>query len=96
VTEDKWVATCVLVDKLEKVPLSSLKNELVELKLSEEAVTKLLDSLKVSRVTTYPLISHLASLLYVPLSTHIDRFKTSMTSPLYWENPVTVLKIFSA
>lgn len=46
-TEDKWVATCVLVDKLEKVPVSALKDELVELDLTEEAVTKLLDSLKV-------------------------------------------------
>jgi histidyl-tRNA synthetase len=49
VTEDKWVATCVLVDKLEKVPVSALKGELVELDLTEEAVSKLLDSLKVRR-----------------------------------------------
>lgn len=58
VTEDKWVATCVLVDKLEKVPVSALKGDLVELDLTEEAVTKLLDSLKVRRsaVLTCPLV----------------------------------------
>ena len=65
VTEDKWVATCVLVDKLEKVPVSALKGELVELDLSEEAVTKLLDSLKVrSAVRICPLLpSHVSNLL---------------------------------
>jgi hypothetical protein len=65
VTEDKWVATCVLVDKLEKVPVSALKGELVELDLSEEAVTKLLDSLKVQfAIRTCQLVpSHVSNLL---------------------------------
>ena len=65
VTEDKWVATCVLVDKLEKVPVSALKGELVELDLTEEAVTKLLDSLKVRRsaALTCPIVPSPAYLL---------------------------------
>jgi len=56
VTEDKWVATCVLVDKLEKVPVSALKGELVELDLTEEAVTKLLDSLKIKNIDDFSAI----------------------------------------
>jgi len=45
VPEDKFAATCVLVDKLEKVPLDAIQDDLTELGLDREVVEKLLDVL---------------------------------------------------
>lgn len=45
ISPEKWVATCVVVDKLDKVPLSALTKEVEELGVSMEtmeALTKLL------------------------------------------------------
>ena len=47
IPEEKWVATCVLVDKLEKVPVSALSEDLSTLGLSEDVVQQLLESLQV-------------------------------------------------
>jgi len=41
VPEEKFAATCVLVDKLEKVPLDAIQGELEEIGLSSEIVGKL-------------------------------------------------------
>ncbi|KAG5186960.1 histidyl-tRNA synthetase [Tribonema minus] len=42
VPEAKHAATCVLVDKLEKVPLDALRSDMAALGLTDETVTKLL------------------------------------------------------
>lgn len=41
VPEDKFAATCVLIDKLEKVPLEAIRDDLTELGLTEEIVLQL-------------------------------------------------------
>lgn len=45
VPEEKFAATCVLVDKLEKVPLDAIQGELVELGLERSMIEKLTDVL---------------------------------------------------
>jgi len=45
VPEDKFAATCVLVDKLEKVPLDAIQDDLTELGLERDVVEKLLEVL---------------------------------------------------
>eukprot|EP00953_Heterococcus_sp_UTEX-ZZ885_P040564 20723-Heterococcus_DN1.PRE.2 len=50
VPTDKHAATCVLVDKLEKVPLASLQADMTELGLEESIVTKLLDVMKMKTI----------------------------------------------
>jgi histidyl-tRNA synthetase len=47
IDEDKWVATCVLVDKLEKVALESLNRDLEQVGLSPESFQQLVELLKV-------------------------------------------------
>ena len=47
---EKFAATCVLVDKLEKVPLDSIQGELEELGLDRSVVEKLVESLTVKSV----------------------------------------------
>jgi histidyl-tRNA synthetase len=39
--EEKFAATCVLVDKLEKVPLDAIQSELAELGLDRSVVERL-------------------------------------------------------
>lgn len=46
IAEDKWSATCVLIDKLEKVPLDSIMGDLSALGLTKEVVEDLVNSLK--------------------------------------------------
>lgn len=41
IPEEKFAATCVLVDKLEKVPLDAIQGDLTELGLSREVIEKL-------------------------------------------------------
>eukprot|EP01035_Chromulina_nebulosa_P018029 gene18029-23670_t len=42
IPKDKWAATCVLVDKLEKIPLNELENELTTIGLLKSTVETLL------------------------------------------------------
>jgi hypothetical protein len=48
VPEDKFAPTCVLVDKLEKVPLEAIQGDLEALGLTKEIVLTLVEALKVS------------------------------------------------
>jgi histidyl-tRNA synthetase len=47
VPEDKFAATCVLVDKLEKVDISAIKGDMEELGLTEEIINKLLETIAI-------------------------------------------------
>ena len=47
VSEDKFAATCVLIDKLEKVPIEAIQGDLEVLGLSKEVVLELVASLQV-------------------------------------------------
>lgn len=53
VTEDKFAATCVLVDKLEKVPLDAIQNDLNALGLTNEVVTELVASLQSKDIASF-------------------------------------------
>lgn len=57
VPEDKFAATCVLIDKLEKVPLDAIQSDLAELGLSVTTVEKL------TTVLAYDSIESLQSVL---------------------------------
>ncbi len=46
VPEDKFAATCVLVDKLEKVPVDAIRDDLAALGLEEAVVLRLLEVIK--------------------------------------------------
>ncbi len=48
VPDDKFAATCVLIDKLEKVPRDAIQEDLAALGLSDAIVDKLLDTLTIS------------------------------------------------
>ena len=48
VPEDKFAPTCVLVDKLEKVPLDAIEEDLRALGLTKEIVLELVAALQVS------------------------------------------------
>ena len=61
IPENKWVQTCVLIDKLEKIPLESLTAEMESIGLEKEVVQSLLTSLKVVYCNPYFLISSLSS-----------------------------------
>ena len=50
IPEDKFAATCVLVDKLEKVPLDAIQGDLEELGLDRSVVEKLTEVLTVKSV----------------------------------------------
>jgi histidyl-tRNA synthetase len=47
VPEDKFAATCVLVDKLEKVPLDAIEGDLEALGLTKPIIQELVASLQV-------------------------------------------------
>jgi len=47
VPEDKFAATCVLVDKLEKVDIAAIKGDMEELGLTEEIINKLLETIAI-------------------------------------------------
>lgn len=53
IPEDKWAATCVLVDKLEKVPLDSLTAEFEALGLARETVQSLVESMKLQKLEDF-------------------------------------------
>eukprot|EP01038_Epipyxis_sp_PR26KG_P005684 gene5684-7846_t len=53
ISEDKWVAACVLVDKLEKVPVEALSAELDALGISTTVVEELLSFLKLNDIEEY-------------------------------------------
>ena len=55
VPEDKFAATCVLVDKLEKVPLDAIQGDLQALGLTREIVEELVASLQVEYSSLHPL-----------------------------------------
>lgn len=48
IPEDKWVEACIVVDKLEKVPVSALQDDLNRIGLSTEAITELLEALQMN------------------------------------------------
>ena len=45
VPDDKFAATCVLLDKLEKVPVAAVKGDMEALGLTEDMIQKLLDTM---------------------------------------------------
>jgi histidyl-tRNA synthetase len=55
IPEDKWIPCCVLVDKLEKVPLEALEKDVQTIGVSLDAMKEL---------TTYLKVSHLLDLTY--------------------------------
>jgi len=50
IEEDKFAATCVLVDKLEKVPLDAVQDDLQALGLTRDTITRLTDVLTSSSI----------------------------------------------
>lgn len=60
---EKWVATCVLVDKLDKVELSDLSKEVDELGVDMQTMEQLVDLLKVNQTICHARYSHVANLL---------------------------------
>lgn len=54
VPEDKFAPTCVLVDKLEKVPLDAIEEDLKALGLTKEVVLELVAALQVGAVSATP------------------------------------------
>lgn len=53
VPEDNFAATCVLIDKLEKVPLEAVQSELNSLGLTPEIVNDLVQSLAMRDVPSF-------------------------------------------
>ena len=53
VPDDKFAATCVLIDKLEKIPIDKVQDDLNELGLEQESIIKLLDALKLKTVEEF-------------------------------------------
>ena len=53
VHQDKFAATCVLIDKLEKVPLEALSSQFVALGLSMDQVEMIVNNLKPRDLTHY-------------------------------------------
>lgn len=53
IPEDKWVETCILVDKLEKVPVDALLEDLDKLGLQRDTVEKLLSYLKMKDIEEF-------------------------------------------
>jgi histidyl-tRNA synthetase len=53
IPKEKWVQTCILVDKLEKVPVSALQDDLNALGISKESVEELLESLKMNTIEQF-------------------------------------------
>ncbi len=47
ISEDKWISTCVLVDKLDKVELVALKKEIEEIGVEFEKMEQLCKLLQV-------------------------------------------------
>ena len=47
IPEEKWMATFVLIDKLEKVPLENLSDDLTSIGLTNDDIVRLLDSLQI-------------------------------------------------
>lgn len=63
VPEDKFAPTCVLVDKLEKVPLDAIQGDLEALGLTRAIVEELVSSLQVSdKADLHPVILSAPSL----------------------------------
>eukprot|EP01036_Dinobryon_divergens_P025827 gene25826-34415_t len=50
IPEDKWVETCILVDKLEKVPVDALSEDMANLGLEKAAVEELLAFLQLKDI----------------------------------------------
>ncbi|KAJ1436624.1 hypothetical protein B484DRAFT_325004, partial [Ochromonadaceae sp. CCMP2298] len=55
IPEDKWVAACVLVDKLDKVPLSALSDDLSALGITEAVAQQLVDALQIKTIDEFAL-----------------------------------------
>lgn len=53
ISEDKWAPTCVLIDKLEKVPIDSIMSDLNALGLTKEVVEDLVNSLKMKSIDQF-------------------------------------------
>ncbi|KAJ1430931.1 hypothetical protein B484DRAFT_413186 [Ochromonadaceae sp. CCMP2298] len=53
IPEERWVAACVLVDKLDKVPLSAVADDLAALDISIEVAETLVDALKVKNIDEF-------------------------------------------
>lgn len=53
IPSDKFAATCVLIDKLEKVPLDTLLPQFIALGLSENQVTAVVENLKLKDISEY-------------------------------------------
>jgi histidyl-tRNA synthetase len=53
VAEENFAATCVLVDKLEKVPLDAIQNDLNALGLTNEIITELVNALQTKDIAGF-------------------------------------------
>ena len=53
IPEEKWAPTCVLIDKLEKIPLDSIMDELTALGLTREMVEDLVKSLQMKSLDQF-------------------------------------------
>lgn len=53
VPDEKFAATCVLIDKLEKVPLEAVKDDLKTLGLDMKSVGKMLEALQMNKVDDF-------------------------------------------
>lgn len=53
IPEEKWIETCVLVDKLEKVPVSSLREDLDKVGVTEASIEELLGALKMKTIEEF-------------------------------------------
>lgn len=53
IPENKWVEACIVVDKLEKVPVSALQDDLNSIGVSSAAVEDLLESLKMETIEQF-------------------------------------------
>jgi histidyl-tRNA synthetase len=53
IPEHNWAATCVLIDKLEKVPVDAIMDDLTSLGLTKEVVEELLTSLQLGSLDAF-------------------------------------------
>ena len=53
IPEEKWMSTCVLVDKLEKIPLDSIMDDLSSIGLTKESVTDLVQALQIKTLDEF-------------------------------------------
>ncbi len=53
VPSDKFASACVLIDKLEKIPIDSLKGDLTDLGLDKSVIQELIETLKMKELSAF-------------------------------------------